>query len=79
MNIDKTRKQLLKSSTRKHAVEVKNKSDDAGVEKFVTIASKEEDNLVVSVSVYAASPPKPWFSRCPSCSAAPGASLTSPW
>ena len=48
--IDKTRKLLLKSSTRKHAVEVKNKSDDAGVEKF---AAKELDEFVESVSEYA--------------------------
>ena len=47
--VDKTRKQLLKSRTRKHTVEVKNKFDDAGVEEFVTIASKEEDKFVGSV------------------------------
>ncbi len=40
----------MKSSTRKHAVEVKNKSDDAGVEKF---AAKELDEFVESVSKYA--------------------------
>ena len=49
MTVDKTRKQLLKSRTRKHTVEVKNKFDDAGVEEFVTIASKEEDKFVGSV------------------------------
>jgi len=50
VTIDKTRKLLLKSNTRKHAVEVKNKSDDAGVEKF---AAKELDEFVESVSEYA--------------------------
>ena len=84
MTVDKTRKQLLKSRTRKHTVEVKNKFDDAGVEEFVTIASKEEDKFVGSVSEYAAQftvgvNQKPWFSCCPSCSAAPGTSSTSPW
>ena len=54
MTVDKTRKQLLKSRTRKHTVEVKNKFDDAGVEEFVTIASKEEDKFEGSVSEYAA-------------------------
>ena len=52
--VDRTRKQLLKSRTRKHTVEVKNKFDDAGVEEFVTIASKEEDKFEGSVSEYAA-------------------------
>ena len=84
VTIDKTRKQLLKSRTRKQTVEVKNKFDDAGVEEFVTIASTEEDKFVGSVSEYAAQftvivNQKPWFSRCPSCSAAPGTSSTSPW
>ena len=54
MTVDKTRKQLLKSRTRKHTVEVKNKFDDAGVEEIVTIASKEEDKFEGSVSEYAA-------------------------
>ena len=44
----------MKSRTRKHTVEVKNKFDDAGVEEFVTIASKEEDKFEGSVSEYAA-------------------------
>jgi len=50
VTIDKTRRLLLKYNTRKHAVEVKNKSDDAGVEKF---AAKELDEFVESVSKYA--------------------------
>ena len=54
MAIDETRKQLLKSRARKQIVEVKNKFDDAGVEEFVTIASKEEDKFVGLVSEYAA-------------------------
>ena len=51
---EKTRKQLLKSRTREHTVEVKNKFDDAGVEEFVTIASKKEDKFAGSVSECAA-------------------------
>ena len=76
----------LKKEIKKIKLEsvTKDKFDETVVKRIVTITSTEEDEFVGPVSECAAQftvvvNRKPWLSCCPSCSAAPGTSSTSPW
>ena len=76
----------LKEEIKKIKLEfvTKDKSNETVVSRIVAITSAEEDEFTRPVLEYAAKftivvNRKPWLSRCPSCSAAPGTSSLSSW
>ena len=76
----------LKKEIKKIKLEsvTKDKFDETVMKRIVTITSTEENEFVGPVSECAAQftiavNRKPWLSCCPSFSAAPGTSSTSPW